>query len=152
MTRLGVLFDPANNLAWFDHAVSVAKPLGLDLIPLQVKRAVGRLEIVGDLSLPDAILFIPDKSIIAKAVITHVIKQAVLQRTPVVGYNQFFFDSGATLAFIIDYAKIGQQVAEQVQKILTGGTCDGLIAPTFETQTNADVWQALHLDGKGGGQ
>lgn len=150
MTRLGVLFDPANNQEWFERAVTEARPLGLELIPLQVERTAGRLSIVGDLATPDAILFIPDQTIIARSVIQYVIKQAVLQKTPVVGYNQFFYDSGATLTFAIDYEKVGQQVAGQVEGLFHGEGCSTLLAPAFETRVNADVWQALQLDRKRG--
>ncbi len=103
-------------------------------------------------SVPDAILFIPDKTIISKAVVQYVIKQAVLQGTPTVGYNQFFYDSGATLAFIIDYAKVGQQVADQVETILAGEPCPGQVPPVFETRINSGAWRALQLGNKGGGR
>ena len=149
MTSLGVLFDPANNQVWFDQAIAAAEPSGLELIPLQVKRSAGRLKISGDLAAPDAILFIPDKTIIAKPVIQHIIKQAVFLRTPVVGYNQFFYDLGAALSFIIDYRKNGEQVAAQIEAILTGEDCRGVIPPAFETRINNDVLRILKLDGRG---
>lgn len=149
MARLGVLFDPVNNQDWYESASDIASDLGIKLVPLQAQRVSGRLKILGKLSDLDAILFIPDKTIISKAVIQHVIKQAVLEHTPVVGYNQFFYDSGATLAFIIDYKKIGQQVAEQVEAILDGHSCESLIPPAFDLRVNASVWEALQLDKKG---
>ncbi len=151
MTQLGVLFDPDNNRAWYEAAERVANNMEIKLVPLQVQRESNRLEILGNFSDLDVLLFIPDKTIISKAVIQYVIKQAVLQRTPVVGYNQFFYDSGASLAFIIDYAKIGGQVADQVEAILSGRPCKGQEPPLFQTQMNSEVWQALQLSRKGGG-
>lgn len=151
VTRLGVLFDPANNQDWYEDAVQVAESLQIELVPLQVQRNEGRLKILGQFSELDAILFIPDKTIISKAVIQHVIKRAVIQRIPVVGYNQFFYDSGATLAFIIDYRKVGQQVAGKVTSIFNGGPCEPLSPPAFDVHINPGAWQALQLGDKGGG-
>ena len=144
LKRLGILFDPANNQAWFDQAQRSAAQVNIELLPLQVQRTNGRLEIVGDFTQPDALMFIPDKSIISRAIIQYVIKQAVLQRIPVVGYNQFFLDSGAALAFVIDYRQIGRQVAQQIETVLAGQECQ-LAAPAFALKRNPQVWQALGL-------
>ena len=130
--------------------VQVAESQDIELVPLQVQREEGRLKILGNFSELDAILFIPDKTIISKAVIQYVIKRAVLKRIPVVGYNQFFYDSGATLAFLIDYRKVGQQVAGKVTTIINGGPCEPLSPPTFDVQINPGAWQALQLGDKGG--
>lgn len=144
--RVGVLFDPANNQAWFDRAELVAEVMGLEIIPLQVNRSNGRLAIDGKLTTLDALLFIPDKTIIYRTVIQYVIKQAVFQGIPTIGYNQFFLDSGTALSFIIDYEKIGQQVAEQIEAALVSETCQNVMVPAFETRINTAVWQALKLD------
>lgn len=141
--RLGVLFDPDNNQGWFKAAAALAAAKGLELVPLQVNRQGGKLEMVGDFSRLEAILFIPDKSIISKAVIQHVIKQGVLNYTPVIGYNQFFYDSGAALIFLIDYRKVGQQVARQIELILAGEKCEGELPPLYEAVVNEEVWRAL---------
>ncbi|MEA3545357.1 MAG: ABC transporter substrate binding protein, partial [Thermodesulfobacteriota bacterium] len=151
MTRLGVLFDPVNNQPWFERATVIASSLGVELVPLRVTRQGERIKILDDLAAPDAILFIPDKTIIAKPVIRHIIKQAVFQQTPVVGYNQFFYDSGAALSFVIDYAENGQQVARQVETILAGDGCPGVVAPAFTTRVNEEVLRILRQDGQGGG-
>lgn len=144
LKRLGILFDPANNHAWFDQAQGSAAQVNIELLPLQVQRTNGRLELVGDFTQPDALMFIPDKSIISQAIIQYVIKQAVLRRIPVVGYNQFFLDSGAALAFVIDYRQVGRQVAHQIRTVLGGQECP-FTAPAFELKRNPQVWQALDL-------
>lgn len=144
LKRLGILFDPENNQTWFDDAQLFALQLNMELLPIQVQRTNGRLELVGDFTKPDALMFIPDKSIISQAVIQYVIKQAILQHMPVIGYNQFFLDSGAALAFVIDYRQIGSQVAQQVETVLAGQDCPSM-APVFELRSNLQVWRALGL-------
>ena len=150
MKRLGVLFDPKNNQLWFDQAAQIATAMGIELVPLQVEPDNGRLRIVGDLSRPDVLLFIPDKSVISTVMIQHVIKRAVLHQIPVVGYNQFFIDSGAALSFVIDYNDIGHQVGVQVKTLLTTGNCDGFHDPNYEIRINTDVWRLLKLEQRGG--
>lgn len=143
LRRLGVLFDPVNNQEWFRGAVAAAGAKGVHLVPLQVTRQDSRLALVGDFSRLDAMLFIPDPSIISKAVIQYVIKQGALSNTPVIGYNQFFQDSGAALNFFIDYNRVGQQVARQVELLLAGDKCQGEIPPLYEVVVNEQVWRAL---------
>lgn len=145
LRRLGVLFDPANNQAWFEEAKPLAEAQGFTLAPLRVNRQGEGLELVGDYTGLDAILFIPDKSVISKAIIQYVIKQGVLRKTPVIGYNQFFYDSGAALAFLIDYRGVGEQVAGQAERLLAGGKCEEEAAPRFELAINQEVWRALGL-------
>ncbi len=146
LKKLGVLFNPENNQIWFNHAQGAANELGFDLVPLQIKEQGGRLEIVGEFTGLNALLFIPDKSIISKAVIQHVIKQGILHKIPIIGYNQFFYDSGAALSFLVNYRGMGEQVAHQVDLLLAGKKCEGDIAPQFETAINEDVWRALKLE------
>lgn len=143
--RIGVLFDPANNQPWFDQARLLAAGRNLELFPLRVESRSGRLNIVGDFIGPEALLFIPDKSIISRSIIQYVIKQAVLRRIAVIGYNRFFLDSGAALSFIIDYRGIGGQVAAQVRSTLNGQPCRGAEAPLFQVEVNPGIMRSLGL-------
>ena len=150
--RLGVLYDPANNQSWFARATDLAATLPeFQLVPLPVTSRAERLNIVADFSAVDALLFIPDKTIISQAVIRYVIEQAFLRRLPVVGYNQFFLDSGAALGFVIDYRQVGRQVAGRLSGLLSGQTCGGIRPPQFDVKRNPDVFRALlRLDQPGG--
>ncbi|MBN2645377.1 MAG: hypothetical protein JXR59_07890 [Desulfuromonadaceae bacterium] len=150
LSRLGVFYDPANNQSWFDSATQVAASLGIELVPFEVQRVGGKLDVSGDWKRVDALLFIPDKTIISKTVIQYVIKQALLQHKPVIGYNQFFLDSGAAFSFIFDYVGIGAQAAALTEELLATGACSK-IEPVFELRENADVWKILNLPSAGGG-
>lgn len=145
MNRLGILYDPKNNQQWYNQASVLAAAREMELVPLLVSRPSTQLEIVGDLTLPDAILFIPDKTIISRSVIQHVIKEAYLRKAPIIGYNRFFYESGAALSFVIDYNKLGRQVGDQVNGLLAGETCQGTISPNFTVLVNDDAWRFLAL-------
>jgi putative ABC transport system substrate-binding protein len=140
---LGVLFDPANNADWFRHAQVSAAALDIELVSLQVTQVGARISIVGDFNHLDALLFIPDKSIISKVVIQHVIKQAAARGVPVIGYNSFFYASGAAAVFSVDYTRVGEQTATLVNHALTNGTCTAQLPPEFNTRTNEIVHNSL---------
>jgi putative ABC transport system substrate-binding protein len=143
--RLGILYDPKNNQQWYAEASALAVTVEMELVPLLVSRPSTQLEIVGDLTLPDAMLFIPDKTIISRSVIQHVIKEAYQRKVPVIGYNRFFYESGAALSFVIDYNKLGRQVGDQVNGLLSGEICQGTISPNFKVLVNDDAWRVLDL-------
>ena len=150
LKRLGVLFDPANNQSWFDQAAAAAGASGIQLVPLQVYQARGRVLLPSDFQRTGAVLFIPDRSIISQTVIRHVIKEAALHGIPVIGYNQFFHDAGAALSIVIDYRGVGAQVANRVAGILDGNGCQEEEPAAFRVQINRSVWKALGLGGEGG--
>lgn len=141
--RLGVLFDPDNNASWYETAQRAATRMDIQPVPVQMDTRQGRIEIVGDYASLDALLFIPDKSIISKAVIRHVIKNAAARGVPVVGYNSFFYSSGAALIFSIDYTRVGEQAAFLVKQVLEGQKCSGSAPPKFETRINPIVLNNL---------
>jgi len=150
LKRLGVLFDPHNNQSWYDQAAVIAVHTGFDLVPLRIDGSAGSIDVAGEFAGLDAILFIPDSSVISKVVIQHIIKQAFLRKIPVVGYNKFFLNSGAALSFIVDYGQVGSQIAGMVEKQLLSGVSAGVIPPEFRLQVNTEVWHVLQLDQKKG--
>lgn len=143
LSRLGVIYDPNNNQDWFDAAAAVASRMGLTLTPFKVVQLAGQLNVIGDWEQTDALLFIPDRTIVAKSVIQYLIKQALLQRKPVIGYNQFFLDSGAAFSFIFNYARIGAQVADLTRAKLKTANCPRSIS-AYEFRHNMDVLKVLN--------
>ncbi len=61
---------------------------------------------------------------------------------PVIGYNQFFYDSGAALTFRIDYEQVGRRVATKIDRLLAQKECDSSVPP-FDVMVNEDVLRAL---------
>lgn len=145
IARLGILFDPANNQDWFKHAKSVAGLQGITLIPLLVRESsdIAKVFKERDLGL-DAIMFIPDRTVISRVMIEYVIKEALVRGVPTIGYNQFFHDSGALLSFIISYRAVGKRVAQQVENILGGRPCARLV-PNYKVVVNVRVAKKLGL-------
>lgn len=143
--RLGLLYDPANNTPFFEAAGRAAVQRNVELVPLKVG---ARKEIPGILKAGwpriDALWLIPDRTVISETLVRYVIKEALLQGRPVVGYNRYFYDSGAALAFIFDYAELGAQTGRLALATLRGGAC-GSVPPGFHAWLNARVLEKIGI-------
>ena len=141
--KIGVLFDPENNQEWFNIAKSFLVLKKLELVALSVSDRSEIFKIIKSTGTRvNAILFIPDKTVISRTIIQYVIKEAVKIGVPTIGYNRFFYESGAALSFVIDYREVGKQVAVQVGKLLDGNPCLS-VEPYNQALLNLKVVQAL---------
>ncbi|MGB9499667.1 MAG: ABC transporter substrate-binding protein [Dissulfuribacterales bacterium] len=144
--RIGIFYDPANNAGFFNEASVAASTLGLHLVPLSVsskKQIPKRLQQCWQSV--DCIWLIPDRTVISESIALYIIKQAVLQRVPVVGYNQFFYESGAAMAFVFDYKSLGRQTADLAIDMLGHQDVVNERVPVFQTWLNKAVLEKLEI-------
>ncbi|MBW2217808.1 MAG: hypothetical protein JRF34_11560 [Deltaproteobacteria bacterium] len=143
--RLGLLYDPEFNADFFRRAVDAASFLDLTVIPLRVssKKDIPSALTRGWKDL-DALWLIPDRTVISQSIIKFLIKEAFLRKLPVVGYNRFFYESGAALAFVFNYRELGQQCAQKALEILSGEDCHDT-PPLFHVWINGGVAGKLGL-------
>jgi putative ABC transport system substrate-binding protein len=92
----------------------------------------------------DCIWLIPDQTVISESISQYIIKQAVLKKVPVVGYNRFFYDSGAAMAFVFDYKALGRQSADLIMDVLRQAE-SGTRAPVFDVWLNTSVLEKLDI-------
>jgi putative ABC transport system substrate-binding protein len=93
----------------------------------------------------DCIWLIPDKTVISESIAQYIIKQAVIKRIPVIGYNQFFYESGAAMSFVFDYGALGRQAGQLAAQIVARQTpCERQI-PVFEAWLNGGVIEKLGI-------
>jgi len=90
----------------------------------------------------DIFYFIPDPVFSSEAIIKFFIKQALFHHKAVCGYNRFFYEQGAVLAFVIDYFQTGEKTAWLVIKNLKGESCQPEIA-AFNLLINQKVLKFL---------
>jgi putative ABC transport system substrate-binding protein len=64
------------------------------------------------------LLLIPDPTVISASLIKYIIKDGISNRVPVIGYNRFFIQNGALMAFVYDYEQIGKETALMLREIL----------------------------------
>ena len=141
--RVGILFDPQYNHDFFELASRYENSISFSLVPLEV---FSRKEIPQVLAKNwekvDCLWMIPDRTIISESIIAYIIKEALLQKIPVIGYNRFFWESGAVMSFIFDYKELGKQTGNLAAEILQGKHCPE-ISPAFQIWLNEGVLRKL---------
>ncbi len=143
--RIGVLYNPENNSPWLSSAIFRGPGNGVSIIPLSVSDRSKIAEIFKkNIFTIDALLFVPDSTVISKTIIRYIIKEGIYRGVPAIGYNSFFHDSGAALSFIIDYKEVGHQVADLVKAKLQGKPVFS-VGPRYKVILNKKVVDLLKL-------
>jgi putative tryptophan/tyrosine transport system substrate-binding protein len=137
--RLGLLYDPRYNSEFFMKAAAEAPSLDLKIVPLKVssKKDIP-LVLKQNWENMDALWLIPDQTVISESIVQYIIKEALFKKIPVIGYNRFFYESGAALAFVFDYEELGRQTGRLAANMLMGKACEKE-NPVFH------VWQNLRV-------
>jgi putative ABC transport system substrate-binding protein len=139
---LGLLYDPRYNAGFFGEAAAGDFSPGSNIVPLTVS---SKTEIPAVLKQHweniDALWLIPDQTVISESIVHYIIKEALFRGVPVIGYNRFFYESGAALAFVFDYEEIGRQTGRMAAAVLAGTACEKEF-PVFR------VWQNLRVINK----
>jgi len=143
--RLGLLYDPELNSAFFRTAAGAASFSDLTVVPLRVSSKKDISSVLKRQGKDmDALWLIPDRTVISESIVKYVIKEAFLSKLPVIGYNRFFYETGAALAFVFDYKELGQQCAQKALRILSGDACLDT-PPLFHVWINEGVAEKLGL-------
>ncbi len=144
ITRIGLIYDPAQNSEFFQKASLWDPFMDVNIMPLEVS-SIKDIPIVMEKNWNDldALWLIPDHTVTGSdSIVQYIIKEALLKKVPVIGYNRFFYESGAALAFVLDYKMQGRQSAEAVLGMLSGDSCREM-PPLFETWVNGRVMLKL---------
>ncbi len=140
---LAILYNPVENADVISEAERACRQAGLRLIPLPVS---GSDEIMKRLKPEmdniDILLFIPDSTVISEKIVTHLTKQALLKAVAVIGYNHFFYETGALIAFTIDYRMVGTRAAQLLEDFIAGKKCR-LLPPPVKIEWNEKVFELL---------
>ncbi|MBN1277080.1 MAG: hypothetical protein JXA35_06280 [Deltaproteobacteria bacterium] len=147
--RLGLIFDPEYNLDFFNKAFKEAALINITIIPLVASSRKDIPLVLNDHWKDiDALWFIPDRTVISESIVEYVIKEALFNRIPVIGYNRFFYESGAALAFIFDYREIGRQCAKEAIRLLSEKDVKKT-DPVFNVWVNRRVMKSLAIETDG---
>lgn len=144
--RLGLLYDPRYNSEFFLKAVTESPPFDMKIVPLKVssKKDIP-VVLKQNWENIDALWLIPDQTVISESIVQYIIKDALFKKTPVIGYNRFFYDSGAAVAFVFNYEELGRQTGRLAASVLTGKACEKE-SPAFHVWLNLRVIDKLGID------
>ena len=145
--RIGLLYTPKYNAEFVLQARAAgSQQADLRVIPLPIasqEDIPSTLEENWDRL--DGLWLIPDRTVISKRLVQYIIKEALYNEVPVIGYNRFFYQTGAAMAFIFDYQAIGRQTGNLARQWLTSHTCRQTV-PAFEVRLNERVLDKLGLN------
>jgi len=148
---IGVLYDPKYNATFIEDSVQTGQQESLSVVPMPVSQKNDISHVLKkhweDI---DALWLIPDRTVISESIIQYIIKESLLRKVPVIGYNRFFFDYGAILAFILEYEAIGRQTAQIAIDFLAGRPCK-IESPNFKPMPNKKIYQRLGIAYEAGG-
>ena len=145
ISTLGLLFNPRTNHEYFQRAQSASQGSNIEVVPLKVN---SRQDVPGVLESSwgaiDGLWLIPDRTVISKSLVEYIIKEALYQKIPVIGYNRFFYQAGAAMAFVFDYGDIGQQTG-RVALAKLGGQEVSVQGAVFEVWKKDTVLERIGL-------
>jgi putative ABC transport system substrate-binding protein len=144
--RIGLLHDPDYNDAFFESARQIALDSDMKVIPMRVfsKPEISKV-LKQYLGKVDVLWLIPDRTVISESIVKYIIRESFLKKIPVIGFNRFFFNSGAALAFVFDYETLGSQTANIAMDVLSGKPCRNT-PPEFKVMVNTRVFKRLGLN------
>lgn len=144
--RIGLLYDPDHNAELFRKATEEASSLNLKIIPLEVssKKDIPNV-LKHHWQEMDGLWLIPDRTVISESIVQYIIKEALFKKVPVIGYNRFFYESGAIMAFVFDYEELGRQTGRLALNMLRGKACEKEV-PVFHVWLNLRVIERLGID------
>ena len=145
LKRVGILYDPANNAEFVNQATQSGRVQGIAVVPMAVQ---SRAEIPPVLKahwmILDALWLIPDQTVITETLVEYMVKEALSNKVAVIGYNRFFYECGAVLAFVFDYHELGVQTARLARRMLSGQPCVEE-PPRFHVWVNPGIADFLGL-------
>jgi putative ABC transport system substrate-binding protein len=143
--RVGLLHDPRYNAEMFMKAAAEAPSLDLKIVPLKVssKKDIP-VVLKQNWENIDALWLIPDQTVISESIVQYIIKDALFKKIPVIGYNRFFYESGAALAFVFDYEELGRQTGRMAANMVKGKACEKE-TPLFHVWLNLRVIDKLGI-------
>jgi putative ABC transport system substrate-binding protein len=123
--RVGIVFDPANTGFLMNSARTIAQNQDIQLVERDVQSsgdAVAALDSLQEEGI-HALWILPDKTVLAPAVIEHMLLFSFRKRIPVLGLSPRHAEMGALLSLSFASSEdIGRQAGELANQILSGST------------------------------
>lgn len=139
--RVGVLFDPVHTGYLVERARSLAPDEDLELVARPVRssgEAVAALDALQQEGI-DALWIVPDKTILAPAVVEHMLLFSYRNGVPLLGLSRRQADMGALLTLSFASSEdIGRQAGELANRALSGSS-PGSIPFTMARQVDLTV-------------
>lgn len=119
--KIGVLYDPRKSNLTVDQAEKMGKTMGFSLIKQKVSSIRALPNAIRSILLKSDLLWIiPDSTIITPDSIDYIFINTIEDHIPIVTFSEDLVKKGALVAFLPDYAGIGEQAGHLALSILSG--------------------------------
>ncbi len=143
--RIGLLYGQKSNGEFVLKAQKIAADYGITIIPLKAEtRSDIPIILNSNWDKIDSLFLIPDRVIISESLVKYIIKESILNKVAAIGYNRFFYESGAAIAFVLNYHDIGENTGRLVLDRLSHGLCKKTV-PVFKAWINMRVARTLNM-------
>lgn len=145
LKAIGLIYDPDHNGDFSLEAIAAGKRMGIEVVPLAVHDRKTIPDVLKNNWLNiQGLWMIPDQTVITESLVRYIVKEAIVNGVAVIGYNRYFYQSGAALSFVLDYADIGAQTAEMAIRMASGMSCQ-IEPPRFSFMVNRAVLDMLGI-------
>ena len=114
-----------------------------------VRNTVEFVNMVKQLDNADAILLLPDSSVMSSTALEEAYLLSFRRRIPLLGISERHVKDGALLALVVDMVNVGKVIGEYATKALKSGTVGqhSALAPRkFELYLNMDTARKMHIN------
>ncbi|UCD83250.1 MAG: ABC transporter substrate-binding protein [Deltaproteobacteria bacterium] len=148
LKSIGVVYNPENSDQRVKEGGRACQKLGMKL----VGRTVGDPKEVPDafrglVGTVDAIWLLPDTTVLTKTSFSFILKTAMEEKIPLLGFSESLVKGGALMSFAVDYRSVGELAGSLVKKILAGTTPGtlALASPEGEFAVNLNIADFLGI-------
>ncbi|OIO39370.1 MAG: hypothetical protein AUJ75_01350 [Candidatus Omnitrophica bacterium CG1_02_49_10] len=121
LKKVAVLYNPGETKMVVDNAGSVARGMGIELLPIKVLSEKDVPEAMKAVSKDaDALWAVADSTVFTKASSEYILLETLRNKIPFMGLSPAFVKAGALFSLSWDYTDIGRQSGEIALKILKG--------------------------------
>lgn len=144
--RIGIPYDPSRT-GWLVRDLAAffdSTPIDLVPFPVESSQALGPALLAVRARI-DALWIIPDPSFLDPVSVEYLLRYAVGERLPLIGYSEGFTRSGALFSLGADYQDMGRQAGELIEAILADRQPSRVVHPR-RLQTFLNTTVAARLD------
>jgi len=143
---LAIPYSTTYGRRFVSEAQKLAPLFGFRVLPVPLREGLAPLEEA--LSRAQVLYLLPDPFWESEELIAQVLEKALRKGCLAVGFNRFFLEKGAFLAFLIDYRLAGELTAHLLKECLTSRDCSWRPAP-FRLKLNKHLKNFYFLPSKG---
>jgi putative ABC transport system substrate-binding protein len=146
--RLGIVYAPQSTGHIVDLAKKAAKTRGFTIVSRAVHSAAEAIVAMDSMTGVDVFWMLPDTTVVTQETVKHLILLSLERRIPVYAFSRKYAKNGAMLALGINPSRLGRQIGELADRVLSGEDAASIPFEPIEsgdTYINTSVAMRLKL-------